>query len=187
MCFNVPLCRTLQLVSWYFEPSQPQRVTLWLKTMFNLAPIYHACKSSNHKLSKNHKISPDTNLHENHKQTQNFLRISLFGITPVKKAHKARTHWYHGLFHRFIDTRFLKSIKKKWTEAMKNSNTLYKCIAANTSVIWQHVAHTTNRLLLTAKQEPYKKAYLLTKNIEEFSGKSLKERASRQKTIRQKG
>ena len=46
----------------------------------------------------------------------------------------------------------------------------------------------TNLLLLTAKQEPYKKAYLLTKNIiEEFSGKSLEERASRQKTIRQKG
>ena len=38
-----------------------------------------------------------------------------------------------------------------------------------------------------AEQEPYKKAYLLTKNIEEFSGKSLEERASRQKTIRQKG
>ena len=44
----------------------------------------------------------------------------------------------------------------------------------------------TNCLLLTAKQKPYKKAYLLTKNIEEFSGKSLEERASRQKTIRQK-
>ena len=45
----------------------------------------------------------------------------------------------------------------------------------------------TNCLLLTAKQEPYKKAYLLTKNIEEFSGKGLVERASRQKAIRQKG
>ena len=42
-------------------------------------------------------------------------------------------------------------------------------------------------LLLMAKQEPYQKACLLTKNIEEFSGKSLEERASRQKTIRQKG
>ena len=30
----------------------------------------------------------------------------------------------------------------------------------------------TNLLLLTAKQEPYKKAYLFTKNIEEFSEKS---------------
>ena len=39
----------------------------------------------------------------------------------------------------------------------------------------------TNLLLLAAKQEPYKKAYLLTKNTEEFSGKSLEERTSRQK------
>ena len=39
----------------------------------------------------------------------------------------------------------------------------------------------TNLPLLTAKQELHKKAYLLTKNIEEFSGKSLEERASRQK------
>ena len=37
----------------------------------------------------------------------------------------------------------------------------------------------TNCLLLTAKLEPYKKAYLLTKNINEFSGKSLEERTSR--------
>ena len=45
----------------------------------------------------------------------------------------------------------------------------------------------TNSLLLAAKQEPYKKAYLLTKNIKEFSGKSSEERTSRQKKIRQKG
>ena len=48
---------------------------------------------------------------------------------------------------------------------------LYKCITANTSVIWQH-----DCLLLTAKQEPYKKAYLLTKNIEEFSGKKVEKK-----------
>ena len=42
----------------------------------------------------------------------------------------------------------------------------------------------TNSLLLTAKQKPYKKAYLLTKNIEEFSGKSLEERASRRKKVK---
>ena len=30
-------------------------------------------------------------------QTQNFQRISPFGITPVEKAHKARTHWYRFL------------------------------------------------------------------------------------------
>ena len=39
----------------------------------------------------------------------------------------------------------------------------------------------TNLLLLAAKQEPYNKAYLLTKNLEEFSGKSSEERTSRQK------
>ena len=51
---------------------------------------------------------------------------------------------------------------------------LCKCITANTSAIWQHAAHTTDQLLLAAKQEPYKKAYLLTNNIEEFSGKKLR-------------
>ena len=43
-----------------------------------------------------------------------------------------------------------------------------------------HISQTS-LLLLAAKQEPYKKACLLTKNTEEFSGKSLEERASRQK------
>ena len=47
--------------------------------MFNLSPIYSARKSSKHKLSKNHKICPGTNLHETkniHKhRTQNFRRI----------------------------------------------------------------------------------------------------------------
>ena len=30
--------------------------------MFNLSSVYSACKSSNHKVYPNHKISPDTNL-----------------------------------------------------------------------------------------------------------------------------
>ena len=58
---------------------------------------------------------------------------------------------------------------------------LYKCITANTSVIWQHAAHTTNLLLLSARHEPYKKAYFLMKNIEEFSGKSLEGPAGRKR------
>ena len=40
----------------------------------------------------------------------------------------------------------------------------------------------TNCLFLTAKQEPYNKAYLLMKNTEEFSGKKSGEWTSRQKT-----
>ena len=51
------------LVSWYFEPSQPQRITSRPKTMFNLSSIYRARKSPKHK-SKQHKISPDTNPHK---------------------------------------------------------------------------------------------------------------------------
>ena len=39
-------------------------------------------------------------------------------------------------------------------------------------------------LLLTAKQEPYKKVHLLTKNIEEFSGKSLEGLAGRKRKDR---
>ena len=39
----------------------------------------------------------------------------------------------------------------------------------------------TNILFLAANKKPYKKAYLLTKNTEEFSGKSLKGWTSRQK------
>ena len=82
-----------------------------------------------------------------HKQrTQNFRRISPSSITHVKKAPKARTRWYRGPFRRFINTRFKKSIKKEWTDAIKNYKILYKCITANTSVIWQHAAHTTDQL-----------------------------------------
>ena len=90
--------------------------------MFNLAPIYSARKSTNHKLSINHKIRHDTNSHKTkHTQTrtQNFRRISPFGITPVEKAHKARTRWYHGPFRRFIDARLKK---KKYKKGMDRSN-----------------------------------------------------------------
>ena len=47
----------------------------------------------------------------------------------------------------------------------------------------------TSLLLLAVKQEPYKKAYLLTKNIKEFSGGKSGEWASkkkREKNIREK-
>ena len=36
---------------------------------------------------------------------------------------------------------------------------------ANASAIWQHAAH-----LLAAEENPYRTAYLLKKNTEEFSG-----------------
>ena len=48
------------------------------------------------------------NIHKH--QTQNFRRISPFGITAVEKAHKTRTRWYRGPFRRFINTRFKKKV-----------------------------------------------------------------------------
>ena len=64
-----PYC---ELLSWYFEPSQPQRITSRLKKKFNLSAIHSARKSSNHKSTQNHKINPDTNLHKTqHTQTLN--------------------------------------------------------------------------------------------------------------------
>ena len=79
-------------------------------------------------------------------RTQNFRRISPFGITPVKKAHKARTRWYRGPFRRFNNTRFLKKYKKGMDRSNTKFKILYKCITANTSVIRQHAAHTINQL-----------------------------------------
>ena len=40
------------VVSWYFEPSQPQWITSQPNTMFNMSYIYSASKSSNNKLAK---------------------------------------------------------------------------------------------------------------------------------------
>ena len=84
------------------------------------------------------------NIHKH--QTQNFRRISPFGITPVEKAHKARTRWYRGPFRDLSIPDLKKSIKTEWAEAIKNSKILYKCIIANTSVIRQHAAHSTDQL-----------------------------------------
>ena len=84
------------------------------------------------------------NIHKH--RTQNFRRVSPFGITPVEKAHKARTRWYRGPFRRFINTRFLKKYKKEMDRSKKKKKILHKCITANTSVIWQHAAHTTDQL-----------------------------------------
>ena len=69
------------------------------KTMFNPSPIYSARKSPNHKLSMNHKISHDTNLHKT-KHTNighNIFEELVPSVSPLlKKAHKARTRWYRG-------------------------------------------------------------------------------------------
>ena len=58
--------------------------------MFNLSPIYSARKSSNHKLSQNHKISPGTHPHKTN-NTQN-IKHNIFEelvplVLPLLKKH----------------------------------------------------------------------------------------------------
>ena len=85
-----PLSNTLlsafMLVSWYFEPSQPQRITSGLKTMFSLSPFYSAPKSSNHIIiipkpqnQSWHKFTENIPKH----QTQNFRRINSFDVMDI--------------------------------------------------------------------------------------------------------
>ena len=71
---------------------------------------------------------------------------------------------------------------KKFKNIIKMHNSKYQCHMAARCTY-----HRPTYFSYLLNRSHTKKAYLLTKNIEEFSGKSLEERASRQKTIRQKG
>ena len=56
--------------------------------MFNLAPIYSARKSSNYKLSINHKITPDTNLHKTNTNIEPKIFEELVpSVSPLLKKH----------------------------------------------------------------------------------------------------
>ena len=81
--------------------------------MFNLSPIYATHKSSNHKLSKYHKISPDTNL----QITYTNIKYKIFEelvplVLPLLKKHIRHA----GIVDHSVDLSipdFKKSIKKK--------------------------------------------------------------------------
>ena len=55
---------TMNTVSWYCEPNQPQKNISGLNTNFSLSPSYSAHKLSNHKFTKIYNTSPDTNLYK---------------------------------------------------------------------------------------------------------------------------
>ena len=81
------------LVSWYFEPSQPQRITSELKQ--TSVCLLFTLRSSKHKFPKNHKISPDTNLQKtNHTQTSNtiFFKELVRPVSPPLKTHLRLGH-----------------------------------------------------------------------------------------------
>ena len=94
--------------------------------MFNLSPIYSARKSSNHILTINHKINPDTNLHKTiHTQTSNteFLEELVPSVSPLLVKHIKLGH--AGIVDHSVDLSIpdiKKSTKKEWTEAIKKKN-----------------------------------------------------------------
>ena len=89
--------------------------------MFNLSPIYSAGRSSNHKLSTNHKISPDTNLHKTYTNIKHKIFEELVpSVSPLLKKHIRLGH--AGIVNHSVDLSipdFFLKYKKKWTEAIK--------------------------------------------------------------------
>ena len=77
-------------------------------------------------------------------------------VSPLLKKHIRLGH--AGIVDHSVDLSipdFKKSIKKKGMDRSNKkilkyySKILYKCMTANTSVIWQHAAHTTDLKALT--------------------------------------
>ena len=81
--------------------------------------------------------------HKHQNSDTYFRRVSAFNITPVKRAYKARTCWYHRPF-RLI---YRYQVKEKYFKKRSGQiQILYNCIVANTSAMWQQAAHTTYQL-----------------------------------------
>ena len=87
--------------------------------MFNLSPIYSALKSPNHKLLKNHKIGPDTNLQKTYSNIKHkFFEELVPSVSPLLKKKKKRIRLGHaGIVDYSVDLSipdfFFKEKKKK--------------------------------------------------------------------------
>ena len=76
-------------------------------------------------LSKNHKISPDTNLHEN--QTQKIFEELVPSVSPLLKKHIRPEHAGivdHPINLSIPDFKKVYKKKKEWTEAINNKKKL---------------------------------------------------------------
>ena len=99
--------------------------------MFNLSPTYSARKSSNHKLSINHKISHDTNLPKTKQYTNighKIFKELVPSVSPLLKKHIRLGH--AGIVDHYVDLSipvFKKSIKRN---RQKQKNTFKKYINA---------------------------------------------------------
>ena len=90
--------------------------------MFNLSPTYSARKSSNHKLSINHKISHDTNLPKTKQYTNIGHKIFeklVPSVSPLLKKHIRLGH--AGIVDHYVDLS-IPDFKKKYKKGMDRSN-----------------------------------------------------------------
>ena len=90
----------------------------------------------------------------------------VYNISPVKKAHKARTCWYRRSF-RLIDR---YQVKEKYKQGMERNNIkkiLYINAYSQIPVSYGSKLHIppTNYHLLAAQQEPYKKSLTLKEDF----------------------
>ena len=96
--------------------------------MFNLSPVYSARKSSNHKLSTNHKISHDTNLHKTNTNIKHKIFEELVpSVLPLLKMHMRLGH--AAIVDHSVDLPIPDSFfkyKKEWTEAIIFLKKYYK-------------------------------------------------------------
>ena len=137
-----------RLVSWYFEPSQPQRITSGLKTMFSLSPIffYPARKSSNRKLFKNNKISPDTNVQKTYTNIKQFFFEDLVpSVLPLlKKSTEGQdtlVSWTISSIYQFQNT----TVSLKHTQSEHNS--LVKALTVSTQQPRQNYTQSAHNSL----------------------------------------
>ena len=88
--------------------------------MFNLSPIYFTCKSSNHELSKNHKISPDTKLHKTKytKTSKKFVEELVPLVSPLLKQHIRLGHAGIVDHSSIYQYQIFKKYKKEKTESI---------------------------------------------------------------------
>ena len=70
-------------------------------------------------------------------------------VSPLLKKKKHMRLGHAGIVDHSVDRSILdlKSILKKGIDR-SNKKYIYKCITANTSIIWQHAAHTTDQLTI---------------------------------------
>ena len=80
-----------ELVSWYFEPSQPQRITLGLNTKFNLSPSYSFHKSLYHKSSSSSSSSASS-------FSSSFSQTTAQILSTISERKTGRTNMFWSLF-----------------------------------------------------------------------------------------